>query len=163
MRHTYLSQTVWELWPAEDFGFKGDNYIVKTVRVVSFARDTPTGPPLHSYQILSKYVQGYRRYGEHKDASTDGRHADRYIPLTYGSGDKKGATCILQNVTQRPRWYHTLEQGQKASRAEIAYNSFSHIVGNKFKPVVKKVKGQPRITIRTRRSPIHFALYQDSV
>ena len=47
MRHTYwssssslpniiiLSQTVWELWPARDFGFRGDNYIRKKVRVVS--------------------------------------------------------------------------------------------------------------------------------
>ena len=57
MRHAYWSsQTVWELWPAEDFGFWGDNYITKTVRVVSLARDMPTGPPLHSYQIISKYV-----------------------------------------------------------------------------------------------------------
>ena len=68
MRHAYwssssslpnmikLSQTVWELWPAEDFGFRGDNYIMKTVRVVFLAHDMPTGPLLHSYQIISKYV-----------------------------------------------------------------------------------------------------------
>ena len=49
-----LSQTVWELWPAQDFGFRGDNHIRKTVRVVSLARNTPTGTPLHSYQTLSK-------------------------------------------------------------------------------------------------------------
>ena len=77
-----LFQTVWELWPAQFFGFRGDNYISKKVRVVSLACDVPTGPPLHSYQILSKYVQGYRNYGAHKHASTDGwtdgRHADRY-------------------------------------------------------------------------------------
>ena len=68
-----LSQTVWELWPAQDFGFRGDNYIMKTVRVVSLACEAPTDPPLSSYQILSKYVQGYRSYGAHKDASTDGQ------------------------------------------------------------------------------------------
>ena len=45
---------------------------MKTVRVVSFACDTPTGPPLHSYQILSKYVKRYQSYGMHMDASTDG-------------------------------------------------------------------------------------------
>ena len=44
-----LSQTVWELWPAQDFCFRGDNYITKTVKVVPLACDTPTGPPLHSY------------------------------------------------------------------------------------------------------------------
>ena len=43
------------------------------MRVVSLACDVPTGPPLHSYQILSKYVQGYLSYGVHKDASTDGQ------------------------------------------------------------------------------------------
>ena len=50
-----LSQTVWELWPAQDFGFRGDDYTAKKVSIVSLACDTPTGPPLHSYQILSKY------------------------------------------------------------------------------------------------------------
>ena len=46
-----LSQTV----PVQDFGFRGDNYITKKVRVVSLAHDTPTGP-LHFYQTLSKSV-----------------------------------------------------------------------------------------------------------
>ena len=51
-----LSQTVWELWPAQDFGFMGDNCIITTVRVVSLKHDMPTDPPLHAYQILPKYV-----------------------------------------------------------------------------------------------------------
>ena len=51
-----LSQPLWELWPGQDFGFRGDNYITKTVRVVYLAHDTPMDPPVHSYQILSKYV-----------------------------------------------------------------------------------------------------------
>ena len=50
------SKTVWELSPVQDFGFRGDNYIMKTVRVVALARETPTDPSLRSYQILSKYV-----------------------------------------------------------------------------------------------------------
>ena len=82
MRHFYLSsssslpnmiklsQTVWELWPAEDFSFRAGNYIMKIVRVVSLAYDMPTGPPLHSYQIFSKYVDGYQSYGEHKVKAT---------------------------------------------------------------------------------------------
>ena len=65
-----LSQTVCKLWPAEDFGFRGDNYIRKTVRVVSLACDAPTGPPLHSSQILSNYVYGYQSYRLHKDEVT---------------------------------------------------------------------------------------------
>ena len=33
-----LSQTVWELWPAQDLNFWRDDYITKKVRVVSFMR-----------------------------------------------------------------------------------------------------------------------------
>ena len=50
-----LSQTVWKLWSAQDFGFRGDHYITKKVRVISLAHDRPTGP-LPFYKILSKYV-----------------------------------------------------------------------------------------------------------
>ena len=51
-----------KLWSAQDFGFIGDNYITKKkVRVVALARDTPTGPPLHFYQIY--YLI---QYGLHK-------------------------------------------------------------------------------------------------
>ena len=51
-----LSQTVWKLGPAQDFGFRGDKYIMQEVRLVSLARDTPTGPLLHPYQILLNYL-----------------------------------------------------------------------------------------------------------
>ena len=37
-----LSQTVWELWPAQDFRFRRHKYITKKVRVVSLARDMTT-------------------------------------------------------------------------------------------------------------------------
>ena len=37
-----LSQTVLELWPAQDFDFRGDKYIIKKVRVVYLATYTPT-------------------------------------------------------------------------------------------------------------------------
>ena len=78
MRHAYwssysspqniikLPQTVWELWPAQDFGFRGDNYITKTVRVITLACNLPTGPLHHFYQTLSKYVLGYQSFGLHK-------------------------------------------------------------------------------------------------
>ena len=61
-----LSQIIWELWPAQDFGFRGDNYITKTVRVVTLTCNIPTGPLLHFYQTFSKYVLGYQSYGLHK-------------------------------------------------------------------------------------------------
>ena len=49
------------------FLLQGDNYIRKIMRVVSLACEVPTGPPLHSYQTLPKYVLGYQSYGAHKD------------------------------------------------------------------------------------------------
>ena len=56
-----------KLWSAQEFGFRGDNYIMKKkVIVVSITRDTPTGPPLHFYQILSYYLKQYGSYGLHK-------------------------------------------------------------------------------------------------
>ena len=36
------------------------------VRVVSLASDTPTGPPVHPYQILSYYLKQYGSNGLHK-------------------------------------------------------------------------------------------------
>ena len=38
---------------------------MKKVRVVSLACGMPTGPPLHFYKTLSKYVGGYQSYGVH--------------------------------------------------------------------------------------------------
>ena len=54
-----------KLWSTQDFGLRGGKYIIKKVRVVSLACDMPTGPPLHFYKTLSKYVLGYQSYGSH--------------------------------------------------------------------------------------------------
>ena len=60
-----------QLLCAQDFGFRGDNYIMKKkVRVVSLAHDMPSGPPLHLYQILSYYLKQYGSYGLHKISDT---------------------------------------------------------------------------------------------
>ena len=48
------------------FGIRGSNYIINKVRVVSLACDMPTGPPLHFYKTLSKYVLRYQSYRVHK-------------------------------------------------------------------------------------------------
>ena len=42
------------------------NSIMNKVIVVSLACNTPTGPPLHPYQILSNYLEPYGSYGLHK-------------------------------------------------------------------------------------------------
>ena len=64
-----LSQTVHELWSAQDFGFRGDQYIRKKVSVVSPAQDTSSGPYLCFYQILSKYIKSLGSCEEHKNLS----------------------------------------------------------------------------------------------
>ena len=74
-----LPQTVLELLPAQDFGLREDNYLTKKVTVVSLACDMPTSPPLHSYQILPKYVKGYQSYGMHKDDYNFCFRGDNYI------------------------------------------------------------------------------------
>ena len=48
-----LSQTVWELWPAQDFGIRGDN---NGESESTLQHDMPTGPYLCVYQI-SKYFK----------------------------------------------------------------------------------------------------------
>ena len=48
-----LSQTVWELWPAKDFGIRGDN---NGESESTLEHDMPTGPYLCLYQI-SKYFK----------------------------------------------------------------------------------------------------------
>ena len=101
-----LSQTVWELRPADYFSFRGDNYITKTVRVVSLACNMLIGPPSYSYQILSKYVHGYQSYGANKDASTDGRQLIAISHKLTGRGIKtknvsKGhRRPCMKNLTQ---------------------------------------------------------------
>ena len=55
-QNNILPQTVLELLHAQDFSLREDNYLTKKVRVVSLSGDMPTGPPLHSYQILPKYI-----------------------------------------------------------------------------------------------------------
>ena len=52
-----LSQTIWELWPTQDFNFRGDNYITKKVRVISLARELPSVLlfiPTKYYQNMSR-------------------------------------------------------------------------------------------------------------
>ena len=58
------------LWSAQDFGFRGGNYIIKKVSSVFLACDKPTGSPLHFYKTLSKYALGYQSYGVHKSLAS---------------------------------------------------------------------------------------------
>ena len=50
-----LSQIVWELWPAQDFGIWGVKNIMKTVRALE--HNMPVGPYCYLYPLLSKYFK----------------------------------------------------------------------------------------------------------
>ena len=54
-----LSKTVWELWPAQDFGFRGDKYITKKVHVCFLSYT------LHAYCALSMSTKYYQNISNH--------------------------------------------------------------------------------------------------
>ena len=78
-KYIKLSQTVWELWPANDFHFRGDNYITKTVRVVALARDTPTRPCLYFNQLLLNISKGINVMERTRIATDFCFRGDNYI------------------------------------------------------------------------------------
>ena len=63
IKYYQIIQTVWELWPAQGFRFRGDKYIMKKVKIVSLAHGTSSGPYLCLYPILSKHFKPLRSYG----------------------------------------------------------------------------------------------------
>ena len=79
-----LSQIVWELWPAQDFGFKGDNYITKKVSVVSLAQNNL----LVILFIPTKYYQLSQTVLELWPAQDFGLRWDNYIR-------KKSESCLF--------------------------------------------------------------------
>ena len=99
-----LSQTVWELWLAQDFGFRGDNYIMKIVRVVTLACNIPTGLLLHFYQTLSKYALGYQSYGLHK-TSVSGEITTQQIRKELSL---LHATCLLVLLFIPTKYYQII-------------------------------------------------------
>ena len=94
-----------KLWSAQDFGFRGDNYVMKKVRVVSLACDTPSGPLLHFYKTLSKYVFGYQSYGVHKSLVsgeiTTWRRKKWELSLLH-------VTCLLVLLFISTKYYHII-------------------------------------------------------
>ena len=64
---------------------------LKKVRIVSLALKTPTGTPLHLYQILSYYLKKYGSYGLHKiSASGEITTSGRKWEMSFLHG-----TCLL--------------------------------------------------------------------
>ena len=72
-RHPYFKEQIFEkpvqnsILVAQAFGFRGDKYVTKKIRVISLTQDMYTGPYLCLYQILSKYFKPLRSYEVHKN------------------------------------------------------------------------------------------------
>ena len=90
-----------KLWSAQDFGFREDNDITKKkVRVVSLARDTPTGPPfLITIIILSQTVW------ELRPAQVFGFREDNYI-----TKEVKVVSIARDTLTGPLYFYQTLSK-----------------------------------------------------
>ena len=66
--NTKLFESVWELWPVQDFCFRGDKYIMKKLRVVSLAHNMPSCPlfiPTTYYQNTSKGIKVIKHTSMH--------------------------------------------------------------------------------------------------
>ena len=91
-----LFQKGWELWPVQDFGFREDKYITEKLRVVSLARDIPTGPPF--LLIPTKH------YWNTSEGMKNMKHTKGYVFVcnpTTKTKSKKGhnSAKILRTVT----------------------------------------------------------------
>ena len=111
-----LSQTVWELWPAQDFGFREDNFITKTVKVVTLTSNIPTGSLLHFYQTLSKYVLGYQSYGLHKTSASEEitRQQIKVVSLACNT-----PTLYLFDTNATTKYYQNMSKGIKVMERKI--------------------------------------------
>ena len=88
--------------------------LTKKLRVVSLARNTPTSPPLHSYQYYQNMSKGILSYGAHKDVSMDfSFRREKYITK------KVKVVSLARNTTGPPLHPH-----------QILYQIISNSMGN---------------------------------
>ena len=94
------------------------NYIMKKVRVVSFANDMPTGPPLNPYQILSNYLKQYKSYGLHKIlASWEILHNEESERCLSCTGHAYWSSSSFQpNIIKICLYYQNMSKGIKVMK-----------------------------------------------
>ena len=123
MLHTFLtwymslpkiiksSQTVWEIWPAQDFGIRRDN---NGESESTLEHDMPTGPYLCLYQILSKYfkphTQGFSL--EIHSGEVTRKQPQQRLSLLH-------VTHLLFDTNASTKYYQNMSKGIKAMERKI--------------------------------------------
>ena len=125
MRHSYLtwytslpkniklSQTVWELWPVQDFSFRRDKSCLScTATCLLVLLFIPT----KYYQNISK---GYQSYGAHKDASTYVTQQQKLSQKRAITQPKFGRWLPILNLSCILQWYIELLQTSNEINASL--------------------------------------------
>ena len=102
---------VWELWPAQDFGIRGEN---NGESESSLEHDMPTGPYLCLYKILSKYfkphIQGFS-LEIHPGESTR-KQPQQSLSLLH-------VTHLLFDTNASTKYYQNMSKGIKSMERKI--------------------------------------------
>ena len=106
-----LSQTLWELWPAQDFGIRGDD---NGESESTLEHDMPTGPYLCLYQILTKYfkphTQGFSL--EIHLGEVTRKQPQQRLSLLY-------VTLLLFHTNASTTYYRNMSKGIKVMERKI--------------------------------------------
>ena len=93
-----LSQTVWELWPAQDFGITGDS---NGESESTLEHDMPTGTYLCLYQILSNISNHILKDLEiHSGSVTRKQQRLSFLHVTHLLFDTNAAIKYYQNMSK---------------------------------------------------------------
>ena len=95
---------------------RGDNYRTKKVRVVSLAHDTPNGPPLYPYQILSNLLKQYGSYGLRMIFGFRGYN---YITKKKKELSLLHVTCLLVLLFIPTKYYQNISKGIKVRHTRM--------------------------------------------
>ena len=106
-----LSRTAWELWPAKDFGIRGDNYGESESTI---EHEMPTDPYLCLYQILSKYfklhTQGFSL--EIHSGEVTRKQPQQRLSLLH-------VTHLLFHANASTKYYQNMSKGVKVMERKI--------------------------------------------
>ena len=106
-----LSQTVWELWPAQDFGIRGDN---NGESESTLEHNMPTGPYLCLYQILSKYFKPHtqRFSSEIHSGEVTRKQPQQRLSLLH-------VTHLLFDTNASTKYYQNMSKSMKVMECKI--------------------------------------------
>ena len=99
-----LSQTVWELWPAQEFGFRGNKYITKRVKVVSLVYDTTSDVSTNYFKIF----QTIKKLWSAEEFGLEIRSGEIIRKITKQELSFLHATCLLDLIYIPTKYYQII-------------------------------------------------------